>query len=142
VYDYISSSALGVLCDTLVRRAGPDNMGRLNHAGVESTHDPSRPWQTTRRHCGRREPQTIFPSLVKVFVERLAENASEDLGDYWLVHRLRSLFVEAQPLMPGELEMLRADIQLRLPSCGFSDEKKALFTDKFERILAAASKVG
>jgi hypothetical protein len=58
-----------------------------------------------------------------------------DLGKDWLLHRLHCILVEHQPLTPGEIEVMRADIRARAETSHFSLTEAELLTGGIERTL-------
>ena len=141
MYDYTSRGELDVLCDAIVRRGGLLSTGRVNRFCSKATHGQGRLSQVELGQGGEGEPEDIFPLRVRVFINRLVEKRSDDLGNYWLVDRLFSLLVKSEALRPGEVTMLRVDIEMRLPVCGFSDEETFVVADRFKEILKSLSQL-
>ena len=81
------------------------------------------------------ESATPFATLASSFVTTLAEGSSMDLGKDWLLHRLHCILVEHQPLTPGEIEVMRADIRFRAATSNFSLTETELLAGGIERSL-------
>jgi hypothetical protein len=81
------------------------------------------------------EPESSFTTLATTFVSSLAHCSPMDLCTEWLLDRLHCLLVENQFPMPGEIELIRADIQARADVLGFSAAEKEWLTSSVVRVL-------
>jgi hypothetical protein len=81
------------------------------------------------------ESTTPFATLASSFVTTLAIGSPTDLGKDWLLHRLHCILVEHQPLTPGEIEVMRADIRARAATSNLSLTETELLAGGIERSL-------
>jgi hypothetical protein len=81
------------------------------------------------------ESATPFATVASSFVNTLAEGSPMDLGKDWLLHRLHCILVEHQPLTPGEIEVMRADIRFRAATSNLSLTETELLASGIERSL-------
>jgi len=133
VYKYISPAATRAICDALVKEA--EHAAALSGEIADSRrHGPGS--QRTRIYgAAKQDSESSFASLATTFVNALAFGSPSDLGKDWLLHRLHCIFVEHQPLKPGEVEVLRADIRARAKKANFSETETDLLTSGVEKAL-------
>jgi hypothetical protein len=81
---------------------------------------------------------TPFAILASSFVSALAVGSPMDLGKDWLLHRLHCILVEHQPLTPGEIEVMRADIRARAATSNLSQLETELLMGGIERSLVVS----
>lgn len=84
------------------------------------------------------ESATPFATLATSFVTTLAVGSPVDFGKDWLLHRLHRVLVEHQPLTPGEIEVMRADIRARAATATLSQTEAELLAGGIERSLVVS----
>jgi hypothetical protein len=76
-----------------------------------------------------------FATLARTFINTLAGGSPSDLGREWLLHRLHSVLVTHERPIPGEIEVMRADLRARVESSHFSSAESELIIRGIENNL-------
>jgi hypothetical protein len=79
--------------------------------------------------------ESSFATLAAAFVNSLALGPPLDLGKDWLLHRLHCILVNHEFPKPGEIEVMRADIHVRVETSNFSSPDSELLIGGLDRVL-------
>jgi hypothetical protein len=79
--------------------------------------------------------ESSFATLAATFVNSLALGPPFDLGRNWLLHRLHCILVNHEFPKPGEIEVMRADIHVRVETSNLSSPDSELLIGGLDRVL-------
>jgi hypothetical protein len=133
---HISPETISAICDVFAQGVYPGTSSADKDATSRADGSTSAPTRTCE--VGKPESETSFATLASNFVNALAAGSPMDLGKDWLLHRLHCILVEHQPLTPGEIEVMRADIRARAKTSHFSLTEAELLTGGIERTLVVS----
>lgn len=129
--NFTSPEALREICSVFELEARRLGSG-LDILGNSAASDSDAP--ISRAHAASR-PEPSFATLAATFINSLALGPPLDLGKDWLLHRLHCILVNHEIPMPGEIEVMRADIRARLEASIFSSNDADLFMSGVDRVL-------
>lgn len=133
MHDSVSSTDLLKLCVEFVKQSEPEKAylvpPTLRAASLKVLDQRSSGGDSVTKRC--------FATLVSRLVASIAGEAIFDFRKNWLIHRLHALTVEHAPLRPGEIRMLRADVELLIDASDFSQNERVLLRRGFAYTWAA-----
>lgn len=133
--DHTPTTEIEALCTELIRRAEPRGAVRSSGSARAATIQTLRKDDNSYEGCREGGDEIAFASLAVPFIQKLAADSCDDVIKGWLLHRLQEIVIQNQRLLPGEIEMLRADITERVMMSRLSEEDKNRLSVGFVTIL-------
>ena len=131
--NFTSPETLHEICSAFVQEA---RLAAHAADGVASAAGNDRDLSSIQAHAvSGQGSESSFATLAATFVNSLALGPPFDLGKNWLLHRLHCILVNHEFPKPGEIEVMRADIRVRVETSNFSSPDSELLIGAVDRVL-------